>query len=152
MYKELLPLYFQGDNSVFNFDFLEFYARHLGNEEEWLALIELKEILIKSYKQEKKPDHRLRRAYVEILICQILREDYYRLEETMDKFCADTGGNPYAHDEYDFAIQIKESLRGLCDQSGEDPDFTKLNDVLKKPLFGFLESSVVKSIKRWAIE
>jgi len=82
-----LPLYFQGDNSTFNFDFLEIYARHLGAEEEWMAFIELKETLIASYRQEKKPDHRLRRAYLEILLCQVLREDYFRLESTLDKFC-----------------------------------------------------------------
>lgn len=114
-------------------------------------MIALKETLISSFKQEKKADHRLRRAYLEILLCQILREDLFRLEQTLDKFSQDCGGNPYAHDEYDYAQQLKESLN-VGKQNGEDADFAKFNDALKKPLFGFLESHVVKSVKRWGIE
>jgi hypothetical protein len=69
MFKKILPLYFEGDNSIMNFDMIETYSRHLGNMGDFKSLIDLKKVMLKSYLDEKKADHRLRRAYVEILCC-----------------------------------------------------------------------------------
>ena len=140
----MLPLYFEGDNSVMNFDMIEIYQRHLGNMGDFTSLIELKRVMIKHYIQQKTPDHKLRRSYVEILCCQIILGDIYKLQETVDRFSFDCGGNPYAFDEYDIAVKVKEAVEN------NDPD--SLLDLSKKPLFGFLDSNVVKRIKRWALD
>lgn len=47
LFKKMLSLYFEGDNSIMNFDFIEIYARHLGLMGEWEDLINLKLTMIK---------------------------------------------------------------------------------------------------------
>lgn len=42
---------------------------------------------------------------------QIIAEDYYRLEETMQAFAGDCpSGNPYVHDEYNLATSLKDAI------------------------------------------
>jgi len=67
IFKTLLPKYFEDDCSIMNPDMPELYAKHLGRMKEWADLILLKRRLIKEWIAEKKRDHRLRRAYLEIL-------------------------------------------------------------------------------------
>jgi hypothetical protein len=71
-------------------------------------------------------------------------DDIYRLQETLDRFSYDCGGNPYAYDEYDIAIKLKDAVEN------KDPDLVL--DLSKKPLFSFLDSNVVKRIKKWALD
>jgi len=52
------------------------------------------------------------------------------------------GGNPYAYDEYEICVGIKESI--------EKKDFDKLQAWSRKPLFGFIEVELVKPFKLWA--
>lgn len=52
------------------------------------------------------------------------------------------GGNPYAYDEYEICVGIKESI--------EKKDFDKLQAWSRKPLFGFIEVELVKPFKMWA--
>jgi len=52
------------------------------------------------------------------------------------------GGNPYAFDEYEICVGIKESI--------EKKDSDKLQAWCKKPLFGFIEVELVKPFKLWA--
>ena len=66
------------------------------------------------------------------------------MQETIDKFSYDCGGNPYAHDEYDLSVRVKEAIEN------NDPD--TLLDLSKKPIFSFLDSNVVKRIKKWALD
>ena len=94
-------MYFDGDNAIMNFDYLETYARHLGKRQDWQDMIVLKQTMIKMWKEERKVDHRLRRAYLEIICCQVLLGDVYRIEDTLGVFAHDCGGNPYGHDEYE---------------------------------------------------
>jgi hypothetical protein len=40
---------------------------------------------------------------------QIIAEDYYRIDETLAAFAESFGGNPYNHDEYNIANELKEA-------------------------------------------
>ena len=71
----------------------------------------------------------------------MLLEDYYRLEDTLTEFTREVGGNPYAFDEYEICVGIKESI--------EKRDFEKLQAWSRKPLFGFIEVEIVKQFKAW---
>jgi hypothetical protein len=101
-----------------NFDMLEMYIKQLAKKKDWKTLMEAKRRLIKYYRDAKTVDHRTRRSFLEILCAQVLLEDYYRLEDTLTEFCNEVGGNPYAFDEYEICVGIKESI--------EKRDFEKL--------------------------
>ena len=47
-----------------------------------------------------------------------------------------SGGNPYKFDEYGLANEIKEIV--------EKRKFEEFTQLMKKPLFGFLENEIVK--------
>lgn len=70
-------------------------------------------------------------------------EDIYKLEETLDRFCQEVGGNPYSHDEYEICVGVKESL--------EKKDWEQMQDWLRKPLFQFIEIEIVKALKLWVM-
>ena len=143
VFKMLLPKFFEDDCSVMNPDMIELYAKHLGRMKDWADLISLKRRLIKEWIAEKKRDHRLRRAYLEILCTQIIQGDKYRLQETIDQLCNDCGGNPYSYEEYEACEQLKAA------QDNADPDQVII--ILKMSIFGFIESEVAKALKLWAI-
>lgn len=71
---------------------------------------------------------------------QILSEDFYKLDETMQAFGADcVSGNPYQHDEYNFAQALKDAI--------QNKDYAEILQTMKKPLFGFLDNEIVKQLK-----
>ena len=62
-----MPKYFEDDCNVMHFDMIEIYGKHLGKMGDWAELINLKRLMIKEWIKENKRDHKLRRAYLEIL-------------------------------------------------------------------------------------
>jgi len=80
---------------------------------------------------------------LEILCIQIVSEEFTKLEETLQRFNSDAGGSAYQSDEYRMASEVKEAL--------EARDFKKLEVLTKKPLFSFLETEIVRSLKRFVM-
>ena len=127
-----------------NYDMMENFTKLLAKNALWKELIQAKHRQIKYWRDTKQVDHRSRRAFLEIICIQCVMQDVYRLEETLDSFTKEVGGNPYMHDEYELCVGIKESM--------EKKDWEALKGLLHKPLFGFIELEVVKALKRWIIE
>jgi len=67
-----------------------------------LDAIGTKRRLIKYLKDEKTIDHQIRRCYLEIVILQVLLQDVYKIEETLQQFIQDAP-NAYGQDEYQIA-------------------------------------------------
>lgn len=86
-YEELFPILFQDENMTMNYDMIESYIKQLAKVKEWAKLIQAKKRLIKYYRDQKTVDHRTRRSFLEIICAQVLLEDYYRLDDTLQEFC-----------------------------------------------------------------
>ena len=88
-------------------------------------------------------DHQIRRAYVEIVCIQIVAEDFYRIEETLQAFTEDFGGNPYTFDEFNIAKGLKDAI--------QNKDYKTIETLAKKPLFSFLDIEVVRALKKFVM-
>ena len=70
-------------------------------------------------------------------------EDFYRLEDSLQSFANEPGhGNMYNQDEFTAANDLKDAI---CSK-----DFAKMTQVLKQPIFGYIELEVVKPLKKFA--
>lgn len=98
-------------------------------------------MMIKYFRETKSVDHKTRRAFLEIVSVQVLQEDNYKIEDTLQEFCQEVGGNPYSHDEYEVCVGLQECV--------EVKDWERMNVLMRKPIFGFIEIEIVKSLKKW---
>ena len=86
-------------------------------------------------------DHQIRRSWLEVICLQVLLEDFYRIDESLNLFANDCpGGNAYNQDEYLAASDLHEAIKIR--------DFEKAQVVLRKPIFSYIEIEVVKPLKR----
>ena len=70
-------------------------------------------------------------------------EDFYRLEDSLQAFANEPGhGNMYSQDEFVVAAELKDAIAAK--------EFPKLLQIMRKPIFGFLEIEIVKLLKRFA--
>lgn len=53
----------------------------------------------------------MRRAYLEIICIQIIAEDFYKIEETLQDFTEDYGGNAYGQDEYQICSDLSDAIK-----------------------------------------
>lgn len=141
VYQEIFPLLFVDDNMTMNYDMLETYPKALAKAQQWLKYIEAKKRIIKHYGDIKKVDHMTRRSFIEIISVQIIIEDFYKIDDSLKSFFQEVGGNPYEHDEYEICDKLQSTV--------ENKDWEALEDVTRKPLFGFIEIEVVKALKKW---
>lgn len=141
VYQELFPKLFEDDNMTMNYDMLETYPKALAKAQKWLELIEAKKRIIKYYRDIKRVDHMTRRSFIEIISVQIILEDFYKIDDSLQDFFKEVGGNPYEHDEYEICDKLNSSV--------EKKDWEALEDVMRKPLFGFIEIEIVKALKKW---
>ena len=75
---------------------------------------------------------------------QVIAEDIYKLDETMNEFGNDCpGGNPYSFDEYNIASAVKDAVL--------NKEWEALLKLTKKPLFSFIEIEIVKPLKLLAM-
>lgn len=125
VYRRIFPKLFEGSNMVMNYDMLETYAKALAQAKKWKELIETKYTIIDHYNKAKQVDHRTRRSFLEIICVQIISEDFYKMEETMDAFFREVGGNPYTFDEYECCAGLKEAA--------EKQEWYKIDEWLRKP-------------------
>jgi len=75
---------FEGDNYIMNGDIVQGYLNLQCTRKDYEGAIKTKTKFIEYLKKEGTLDHQIRRSYLEILCLQILQEDFFRLEETMD--------------------------------------------------------------------
>ena len=109
-------------------------------EKEYARAIDAKKTFIKQLKKNETIDHQIRRAWLEIILIQIIAEDYYKIDESLQEFALDCpGGNPYTCDEYNVATSLKEAV--------QNKEFNVILTVMKKPIFSFLDNETVKQLK-----
>lgn len=53
----------------------------------------------------------MRRAYLEIVCIQIIAEDYYKIENTLEEFNQNYGGNAYGNDEYILCSDLNDAMK-----------------------------------------
>lgn len=107
-------------------------------------------------KKNGEVDHQMRRAYLEMILLGMLKLGHgkirgnYLIDEQLKEFMRGTP-NAMAHDEYRIAEQLKEAL--VPETGGhEHADWKKVQEILKKPVFGFLNNEIVKRTKLLAME
>ena len=71
----------------------------------------------------------------------ILFEDVHKIDETLQQFLADAP-NAYSQDEYQIATKLWDNLK--------NQNFDAMVQTCRMPLFSFLETELVKLIKRYA--
>ena len=76
---------------------------------------------------------------MEIVILHILFEDIYKIDDTLQQFMRDCP-NAYSQDEYIIASNLNEALK--------KQDYPEMVKICRQPLFSFLETELVKHIKR----
>lgn len=47
---------------------------------------------------------------MEIVSAQILLEDFYKIEDSLQQFATEVGGNPYTFDEYEICVGLHECV------------------------------------------
>lgn len=110
-----------------NYEMLETYVKVLAKQEKWKDLIATKHRIIKHYRESKQVDHRTRRSFIEIISVQILTEDFYKVEDSLDQFFKEVGGNAYSHDEYCICDSMKDAVT--------KKDWDALEEIIRKPMF-----------------
>lgn len=61
----------------------------------------------------------------------------------MERFSQDAGGSVYTSDEYRMAQELKEAL--------EARELKKMEVLSKKPMFSFLETEIVRCLKKFIL-
>lgn len=76
----------------------------------------------------------------------ILSDDKFKIKSTLDSFRNDTP-NAFSQDEFKIAEKMKEIILGDGSESFHEIDWYEIQMVMKKPIFGFLNTEVVKKLK-----
>jgi hypothetical protein len=75
-----------------------------------------------------------------------LAAEKFKLKSALEEFFKNTP-NAYNQDEYILAENLKNALVGEAASSFHDEDWIKVQDTLKKPIFGFINNEIVKKLK-----
>lgn len=142
--KNLMDQIYENENSyLLNSDVPNDYLRLQVEAKDFAGAIKTKKRFIDFMRGIGTTDHQIRRAWLEIICLQILLEDFYRLDDSMQSFANEPGHrNMFMQDEFTVAGDLKDAVSAK--------DFPKLVQILKKPIFGFIEIEIVKLFKRWA--
>lgn len=141
LYKNLFEMVFTNDNYLFNSDIIDTYYKLQLRYSLYADCISTKRRLIRHLKEEKTIDHQIRRHYLEIVILHVLSGELSKVDETMTQFTQDSP-NAYSQDEYSIASQVNEAVKAQ--------DFAELTKICRQPIFSFLETELVKAIKKFA--
>eukprot|EP00347_Sterkiella_histriomuscorum_P016333 403353592 len=134
---------FEEDNFIWNNDIIHEYVTILIKNKKYAEAIAAKKQLIKYLKSQGTIDHQIRRAYLEIVCIQIVAEDFYKIENTLNEFHETHQGNAYGQDEFTICSELNEAI--------QNNDFKQIEKICKKPVFSFIDLEVVKSLKRLAM-
>lgn len=80
---------------IWNPDIVNEYVSILMKNEQYAKAIAAKKRFIKYLVSQGTLDHQMRRAYLEIVCIQIVAEDYYKIDQTLEEFHSNYGGNAY---------------------------------------------------------
>ena len=92
-------------------------------------------------KDEKTIDHQIRRCYLEIVILQILFDDVNAIESTLAQFIQDSP-TAFSQEEYPIAQNLYKAV--------QNQDYEEITKICRQPIFSFLETEIVKMLKRYA--
>ncbi|CDW78605.1 gamma-soluble nsf attachment protein [Stylonychia lemnae] len=143
IYETLFEEAFEGDNFVWNPDVVTDYVQILMKMQKYERAIAAKKRFIKYLKQTGSIDHQMRRAYLEILCIQIIAEDWYKIENTLQEFNDNYQGNAYGQDEYLICVELHDAVKAK--------DFKQIEKIAKKPIFSFIDIEVVRNLKKLAM-
>ena len=102
---------FEEDAYVMNSDVVDTYLKMQVAQKDFKGAIKTKKIFMDYLRKNNTIDHQIRRSWLEIVCLQILMEDIYRIEDSLNEFTRDCpGGNPYAQDEYVIANDLKDAM------------------------------------------
>ena len=87
----------------------------------------------------------MRRAYLEIACLHIIADEKFKLKEVLAQFLSDQPG-AFNEPEYTFAERIEEALVP-AGGTVVDMDWKAVREIMKKPVFGFINNEVVKKLK-----
>lgn len=73
-------------------------------------------------KKENEIDHQMRRAYLEIVVLNILADDKFKIKKTLDAFRENTP-NCHKYDEYKISRNLKEAMLGDDTQTFNEIDW-----------------------------
>ena len=122
--NELMTQVFEGDNYLLNTDIPESYLRLQIEAKDFAGAIRTKKKFIEYLRNEGTTDHQIRRSWLEVICLQILMEDFYRLEDSLQSFANEPGhGNMYGQDEFTAANDLKDAISAK--------DFPKMTQKLK---------------------
>lgn len=109
--NELMTQVFEGDNYLLNTDIPESYLRLQIEAKDYAGAIRTKKKFIEYLRNEGTTDHQIRRSWLEVICLQILMEDFYRLEDSLQSFANEPGhGNMYGQDEFTAANDLKDAI------------------------------------------
>ena len=149
LYKSLYNQVFANeDNYLFNQDLIDDYMNFIVNESEYFEAIEAKNKYIQYKRKSNEVDHMVRRAYLEMCLLHIIGDDKFGLKKACTEFHSNVPG-AFNQDEYKVAVKIKDAI---LPEEGGDQDWDKVRDILKQPIFGFLNNEVVKRCKLYVMQ
>ena len=126
-----------------NSDVPEAYVKMQVAQKDFKGAIRTKKTFMDYLRGEKRLDHQIRRSWLEVVCLQILLEDIYRIEDSLNEFAQDCPmGNPYAQDEYATASDLKDAMLSN--------NFEQMVSITKRPIFSYIEIEIVKLLKRFA--
>ena len=141
--KYLINQCFDEECYVMNSDVPEAYVKMQVAQKDFKGAIRTKKTFMDYLRGEKRLDHQIRRSWLEVVCLQILLEDIYRIEDSLNEFAQDCPmGNPYAQDEYATACDLKDAMLSN--------NFEQMVSVTKRPIFSYIEIEIVKLLKRFA--
>lgn len=147
LYKSVYNQTFENeDNYLFNQEIVDEYVNFLMRHDKIYEAIEARNRFIQYLKEQKVVDHQSRRAHLEIVCLYILAAEKFKLKSALEEFFKNTP-NAYNQDEYILAENLKNALVGEASSSFHDEDWIKVQDTLKKPIFGFINNEIVKKLK-----
>ena len=126
-----------------NSDIPDTYVKMQVAQKDLKGAIRTKKTFMDHLRSQKTLDHQIRRAWLDVVCLQILLEDIYRIDDSLNEFVNDcAAGNPYAQDEYVAANDLKDAVQAK--------DFKQMETICRRPIFSYIEIEIVKLLKRFA--
>lgn len=125
---------------MYNPEIVSEFTTLLVEEKEYFRAMKVKRKFIAFMKKEGKIDHQIRRAWLEILCLSILANEVFKCEDLKQEFGNDGG---VGHDEYKMGSLLVDEVK--------NGNWSTVSEILKKPIFSFIEISVTKGMKYWVL-
>ena len=139
------------DNYVFNSDLIDMYMNMLVKYNMLHEAIQARMQFIRYLHKNGTVDHQARRAYVEVISLHVLANETFKITQILQEM-AQADPACFGRDEYN----LGQGMLDLVGQEGmssvQDQDWKGMQNLLKKPLFKFLNNEIVKKLKLLCID